>query len=162
MPEHHALLGHLPIVREAMDALPQNCAVDVAISNIAREFPDGVFYLDFAPFDKPNIIVTSPDVAAQVQKLTQLSKPDYVAGVVNTICGGQNLFTMPGQVGKVWRNTFNRGFSVAYMQTLAPIIAREVEVFANIIAKKAKSGEVVKLLEPVTKLAIDVITSIGL
>jgi cytochrome P450 len=162
MPEHHALLGHLPVVRNAMDTLPPNCAVDVAISNIAREFPNGVFYLDFAPFDKPNIIVTSPDVANQVQKFTQLSKPDYVAGVVNTICGGENLFTMSGQVGKLWRNTFNRGFSVAYMQTLAPVIAREVEVFANIIEKKAKSGEVVKLLEPVTKLAIDVITSIGL
>jgi cytochrome P450 len=121
-----------------------------------------VFYLDFAPFDKPTIIVTSPDVAAQVQKLTQLDKPDYVAGVVNTICGGQNLFTMSGQVGKLWRNTFNRGFSPAYMQTLAPMIAREVEIFANIIEKKAKSGEVMKLLEPVTKLAIDVITSIGL
>jgi cytochrome P450 len=69
---------------------------------------------------------------------------------------------MSGQVGKLWRNTFNRGFSPAYMQTLAPMIAREVEIFANIIEKKAKSGEVMKLLEPVTKLAIDVITSIGL
>ncbi|KAH7387005.1 aflN/ verA/ monooxygenase [Phaeosphaeria sp. MPI-PUGE-AT-0046c] len=162
MPEHHALLGHLPIVNDTINALPPNCAVDVAISNIAREFPTGVFYLDFAPFDKPNIIVTSPDVAAQVQKLTQLGKPDYVAGVVNTICGGRNLFTMSGQVGKLWRNTFNRGFSVAYMQTLAPMIAREVEVFAEIIEKKAKSGEIVKLLEPVTKLAVDVITSVGL
>ncbi|OAL02360.1 cytochrome P450 [Phaeosphaeriaceae sp. SRC1lsM3a] len=162
MPEHHALLGHLPVVNDAINALPPNCAVDVAMSNIAQDFPNGVFYLDFAPFDKPNIIVTSPDVAAQVQKLTQLGKPDYVAGVVDTICGGQNLFTMPGQVGKLWRNTFNRGFSVAYMQTLAPMIAREVEIFANIIEKKAKTGGVVKLLEPVTKLAIDVITSVGL
>ena len=162
MPKHDAVWGHLPIVNDAINALPPNCAVDVAISNIARDFPNGVFYLDFAPFDKPNIIVTSPEVASQVQTLTQLKKPDYVAGVLNTVCGGPNLATMTGHVGKLWRSTFERGFSVAYMQTLIPMIAREVEIFAKIVEKKAKSGEVVTLLEPATRLAIDVISRVGL
>lgn len=162
MPKHHALLGHLPIVHEAMSNLPDNCAVDVAMANISKKFPNGIFYLDFAPFDKPNIIVTSPDGASQIQKLTQLNKPDYVAGVVDTICGGRNLFTMSGQMGKLWRNIFHRGFSTAYMQTLAPVIARECEVLYKILDDQANSGKVVKVLEPVTKLAIDVIASIGL
>jgi hypothetical protein len=162
MPEHHALLGHLPTMRKSMKKYPRNCVASVTLSDIAKDFPNGVFYLDFAPFDKPTIIVTSPNAATQVQKLTQLQKPDFVVTVFNRLCGGTNLFTMFGHVGKLWRNRFSKGFSIAYVHTLAPVIAREVQIFAAIIDGKAKRGEPLRLIEPVTRLTVDVIASIGM
>jgi sterigmatocystin biosynthesis cytochrome P450 monooxygenase len=162
MPEHHALFGHLPIMQKRMKSFPKKCIASVSLSDIAKDFPNGVFYLDFAPFDKPTVIVTSANTASQVQKLTQLSKTDLVVTVMNRMCGGTNLFTMSGHVGKLWRNTFSKGFSVAYVQTLAPVIAREVQVFATIIGREAKRGEPVRLVEPVTRLTVDIIASIGM
>jgi hypothetical protein len=149
-------------MQKRMKNFPRNCVASATLGDIAKDFPNGVFYLDFAPFDKPTIIVTSANTATQVQKLTQLQKTDFVVAVMNRLCGGTNLFTMSGHVGKLWRNTFNKGFSVAYVHTLASVVAREVQVFATIIDREAKRGEPVRLVEPVTRLTVDVITSIGM
>jgi len=162
MPSHSASFGHLQIMRDTMNSLPAGCAADIAIAAIAKNFQNGAFYLDFMPFDRPSIIVNSVEVAGQVQKLTELNKPDYVASVVDTICGGKNMFTMSGHSAKYWRSIFSRGFSVAYMQTLAPLIAEEVSIFQRIMTEHTKRAEVVMLQDSVTKLTIDIIASIGM
>jgi cytochrome P450 len=162
MPKHSAFMGHLTLIRDAILVLPTNCAPDIATSNVAKKFKDGLFYLDLMPFERVNLIVTSANAAAQMQRHPELMKPKDVKKVINTLAGGHNLVSMPEYLWKPWRTTFNRAFSDGSMRKLAPMVAREVENICYRLSEQARSGTRERLEDLIGKLTIGIIVSMGM
>lgn len=162
MPKHTAVMGHLSLIRDAMLTMPPNCAPDIATSNVAKEFENGVFYLDLMPFERVNLIVTSVTAATQLQKHPELMKPKDVIAVLNTLCGGHNLLSMPESMWKPWRIVFNHAFSDRSMRKLTPMIVKEVEEFCSHLSVQARNGSKGKLEDSIGKLTIGIILSMTL
>lgn len=162
MPKHTAVMGHLSLMRDAILALPPNCAPDIATSNVAKEFKEGLFYLDLMPFERVNLIVTSANAAAQLQRHPELMKPKDVNAVIKTLSGGDNLVNMPEDQWKHWRTIFNRAFSDGSIRELAPMVAGEVEKLCHHLSEQARTGHREKLEDLVGKLTIGIIVSIGM
>lgn len=74
MPRYHPVLGHFLALKEAIEAFPRDATLHVAVSHLARQFANGVFYLDLWPFNETIMIVANPLVASQVEA-AQLDKP---------------------------------------------------------------------------------------
>lgn len=162
MPKHTAFMGHLSLIRDAILALPPNCAPDIATSNLAKDFQGGIFYLDLMPFERVNLIITSVNAAAQLQRHPELMKPRDVNAAINTLCGGHNLVSMPESTWKHWRTIFNRAFGDRSIRRLAPMVAGEVEKFCSHLSEQARSGRREKLEDSIGKLTIGIIVSMGL
>ncbi|KAL1612158.1 hypothetical protein SLS60_000382 [Paraconiothyrium brasiliense] len=155
-------MGHLSLIRDAILALPPHCAPDIATSNVAKEFEGGIFYLDLMPFERVNLIVTSANAAAQLSRHAELMKPRDVVAVIRTLCGGDNLVTMPKTMWKPWRTTFNRAFSDSSIRKLVPMVAGEVEKFCCHLSEQAKTGRREKLEDLIGRLTIGIIVSMCL
>jgi fluoride ion exporter CrcB/FEX len=114
MPKHHALFGHLIVLKEIMQSLPRNTVMHVVVQRIAKSFPGGVFYLNLWPFNAPVMVVANPYVASQVEAAF-LDKPANICATIEVINGGPSLMTMHGSTWKKWRTLFNPGFATGYI-----------------------------------------------
>ncbi|CAN9315173.1 unnamed protein product [Alternaria alternata] len=159
MPKHHPLFGHLIVLKEAIQSLPQNTVMHVVVRRIAQSFPGGVFYLNLWPFNAPIMVVANPYVASQIEAAF-LDKPANISATLEVINGGPSLLTMYGSTWKKWRALFNPGFAAGYITGLSPAIAEEVTVFCQLLQERAQKGEVFPLEEHTLRLTFDIIARI--
>ncbi|PQE17232.1 afln vera monooxygenase protein [Rutstroemia sp. NJR-2017a BVV2] len=159
MPEFHPVFGHFIALRECMKVLPRNVTMHVMVRQIAKRFPNGIFYLNLWPFNKTLMIVANPVAAAQVETAF-LDKPSAMTDTMEIINGGPSLMTMHGDVWKKWRGLFNPGFASGYMTGLAPAIADEVAVLCHMLHEQAKKDEIFQLEEYTLRLTFDVISRV--
>lgn len=106
MPNHSLLFGHLLAIKPFVDKLPSDAHGFLTFGQMAREYPGGVFYVDVWPFAGPMLICTSVTAAIQASQKTVLAtrKPTALDGWFYSIAGGPNLFTMPEDEWRPWRN----------------------------------------------------------
>lgn len=161
MPEFNLAFGHFLALSRVLRRLPPNCQIHEAFSQIARRFPNGLFYVDIWPYAQPLLIVTTPSAALQVQQ-NGLSKPSEVFAPVNKITGGESLLTMVDSTWKTWRNLFNPGFSAGYVLEMVPLIVQEVAVFRQKLQDRAHVSELFQLEEMTIRLALDVIGTVSM
>ncbi|CAJ2510080.1 Uu.00g059800.m01.CDS01 [Anthostomella pinea] len=133
----------------------------VVVRHMARQFPNGIFYLNLWPFSATLMVVANPLAAAQVEAAF-LDKPGAMCSTLEIINGGPSLMTMHGATWKKWRGLFNPGFSAGYMIGLAPAIADEVAVFCKLLQGQARERKVFQLEEFILRLTFDVISRITL
>ncbi|KAI1779462.1 cytochrome P450 [Hypoxylon cercidicola] len=164
MPKHHPIFGHFAAMRRSARLLPRNSTVHVVISQISKQFPTGIFYLNLWPFSRTILVVTNPFAASQVEA-AYLDKPNGICATMDTINGGPSLMSMRGatwKTWKTWRGIFNPGFAAGYIGGIAPAIADEVAVFCKQLQALAKKGEIFQLEEYTLRLTFDVITRVTL
>ncbi|KAF1837475.1 cytochrome P450 [Decorospora gaudefroyi] len=161
MPRHHPLFGHLIVLKETIQLLPQNTVMHVVVRRIAESFSSGVFYLNLWPFNAPIVVVANPYVASQVEAAF-LDKPANICATIEVINGGTSLLTMHGSTWKKWRTLFNPGFAAGYITKLSPAIAEEVTVFCKLLQDRAKKGEIFTLEEHTLRLTFDIIARVTL
>lgn len=156
MPSYHPVFGHFIALKECIQALPRNAVMHVVVQFMARQFPDGIFYLDLWPFSSTLMVVADPFVASQVETAF-LDKPTAMCSTLEVINGGPSLMTMHGAEWKKWRGLFNQGFAPGYIIGLAPAMAEEVAVFCGLLRQRAAEGHVFPLEEYTLRLTFDII-----
>ncbi|KAF2253716.1 cytochrome P450 monooxygenase [Trematosphaeria pertusa] len=157
------LWGHLGLIASLKSQHPPDAITDVAVAQLARDFPGGLFYLDFWPFSYGHLVIASGQVAAQMEKHeVDLPHGDDIDKPLDVMCGGRSLVTMSGDVWRQWRKLFNSSFSERNMLEMAAGIAREVEMFCGKLRERAGSGEVFELEQLTADLTMDVIGSMAL
>lgn len=161
MPQNHPIFGHFIALKECMQTLPRNTVMHVVVRRIAKQFPNGAFYLNLWPFNNPVIVVTSPFVASQVEDAF-LDKPANICATLEIINGGPSLQTMHGATWREWRSMLNPGFAPGYMTKQASILADEVMAFCELLQDRAKSGVMFQLEEYTLRLTFDIIARITL
>lgn len=158
MPKHSTLTGHLLLLKKLMDRLPFDCTINTPLTEVSQPFPTGMGYFDLWPFTKPILFVTNTFAALQWQHAL-FDKPPEVRVGFRSITGGLNLFTMPQSIWKPWRAVFNPAFSGSQMLDLVPTIVTEVQVFRDLLQKKAGKDEVFQLEDLTLRLTLDVIAT---
>ncbi|RYP91331.1 hypothetical protein DL770_002565 [Monosporascus sp. CRB-9-2] len=133
----------------------------VVVRQMAKQFSNGIFYLNLWPFNNTLMVVANPFTASQVEAAF-LDKPNTMCGTLEIINGGPSLQTMHGITWKKWRALFNPGFAAGYMTSLAPAIADEVAVFCKLLRELAGRGEILQLEEYTLRLTFDVIGRVTL
>lgn len=128
---------------------------------MAKQFPNGIFYLNLWPFNSTIMVIANPFMASQVEAAF-LDKPSAICGTLEVINGGPSLMTMHGSTWKKWRGFFNPGFAAGYMIRLARAISDEVAVFCKLVQGLAKKGEMVQLEEYTLRMTFDVISRVTL
>lgn len=161
MPKYHPVFGHLPALKESIQALPRNATMHDVVRHMANQFPNGVFYLNLWPFNETVMVVADPSVALQVEAAS-LNKPAGMCANMDIINGGASLQTMHGSTWKKWRGLLNPGFAAGYIIGLAPVIADEVAVFCRLLQQRAKQGSMFQLEEYTLRLTFDVIGRVTL
>lgn len=146
-----------------MDALPADVHVNVSTTEISRDFTEtDAFYLDFWPFSRTILVVSSPHAAFQVTQKYNLPKPRLLQDYFLPITGGPNLFTMPEEQWKPWRDIFNPGFSASYILEQVPHIVEEVSVYCEILREHARKRDIFSLDETTLRLTMDIIGAVTL
>jgi cytochrome P450 len=161
MPKYNAAFAHLLVLKKLMDKLPVDCTTNTSFLEIAKQFPNGLFYFDLWPFAPPLLVVNTPSAADQLAE-APLYKPENINRAANRdLAGGPNLFTMEEKPWKVWRSLFNRGFSAGYMLELVPAIVTETKVFCDTLREHAQRAAMFQLENHTIKLTIDVIGAVA-
>ena len=145
-----------------MDALPANAHYQYMFADIAHEHfqNEGMFYVDLWPASGMMIIVTSPTVATQVAQTNQQLCMDRAAMLkrfFKPIAGGPNLFDMPEQEWRPWRQIFNKGFSTEHINGLVPLVVRETEVYKQRLTQLAQDSRMFYLDLVTLRFTIDII-----
>ena len=164
MPPHHPIFGHLLVLKDVVSKNPSDMHGQLLPNQLQQAFPSlgSVFYVDTWPINAPLLVIASPDAARQITQDHSLPKFAALRGFLRPITGQSDLITMEGEQWKVWRNTFNPGFSAAHMMSLVPSILEETLVFRDILRERALKGEVFPLTETTTNLTMDVIGRVTL
>jgi cytochrome P450 len=163
MPEFSWIMGHLLAAKPVMDALPSDVHVNVATTELSRMFTKtDAFYLDFWPFSRTILVISSPLAAMQVTQEHNLPKPVLLHDYFLPITGGANLFTMPEEQWKPWRAIFNPGFSASYILEQVPHIVKEVSVYCEILREHGRKGDIFSLDETTLSLTMDIIGTVTL
>jgi cytochrome P450 len=162
-PDHSFLFGHLAVADEVMKSLPPFTTFDIGFGKLGREkFPNGIFMLDLWPFDYRLFIISSPQIAVQVEKHNMVLKPDDIIKSFDLLATGPTLITMDEKRWKPWRKLFSPSFSPSYVLELAPGIATEAHVFVSKLRERSHYGKVFELEKLTANLALDVIGRAGM
>lgn len=161
MPKFHPIFGHLIALKECMQVLPGNVAMHVMVRHMAKQFPNGIFYLNLWPFNKTIMVVGNPVAAVQVETAF-LDRPSAITDIMAIINGGPSLMTMHGDTWKKWRGLFNPGFASGYMTGFAPAVADEAAVLCQLLHEQAKKGDMFQLEEYTLRFTFDVISRVTL
>lgn len=98
----------------------------------------------------------------QVTQKYNLPKPVLLHDYFLSITGGPNLFTMPEEQWKPWREIFHSGFSASYILEQVPHIVQEVLVYCEILRQHARKGDIFSLDETSLRLAMNIIGTVTL
>ncbi|KAF1980383.1 cytochrome P450 [Bimuria novae-zelandiae CBS 107.79] len=163
MPVNHSFLwGHLQNLGEIQRSFPATAGIGYTVTELAKPFTNGLFYIDTWPFSDPMLVVNTPTAANALQKYSSaLLKPDDVNGPLNTLCAGSSMMTMPEDQWKQWRLLFNPSFSITYLTELAPTVANEVSIFCEKLRDIVKKGKRIELEPLASRLTIDVVGRIS-
>jgi sterigmatocystin biosynthesis cytochrome P450 monooxygenase len=164
MPKHSRLFGHLLAIKPYVDKLPSDAHGFIAVGQMAREYPDGVFYLDLWPFFEPLMVCTSTTAAIQATQKTVLAtkKPASLHTWFHSITGGPNLFTMDEDEWRAWRKIFNPGFSQTHLVSLVPDIVKETRAYRDVLKSYAEADIMFRLDEATLWFTMDLIGAIVL
>lgn len=120
-----------------------------------------VFLMDYWPVFKPVLMLSGPELAAQVSTKQDLPKPIDQEASFAPIVGGPSLITMNDAQWKFWRSILSPGFSASHMLSLVPSIVDAMDVFCELLEEHVEGG-VFSLDAMATRLAMDVIARTSL
>ena len=147
---------------EQQAALPPNMHPHT-YQHYVREKYDlpNVYYIDTWPFGDQLLIVCDPEANAQVTVNYSLPKADTLAELV-PIAGKDSLVAIDGPKWKMWRSTFNPGFSSVHLTTLVPAIVDCCQIFAQIMERHADEQDIFQLEQAATEVTVDIIGKVVL
>ena len=145
-----------------MDALPKGAHQQLLFADIAREhfLENGLYYIDLWPLSGLTIIIFSPNPATEVAQTNPkicIERALLLRRFFKPIAGGPNLFDMPGEEWKPWRNVFAKGFSDNHIATLVPSMVKETIVYSKKLDKLARTGELFYLDTMTLRFMMDMI-----
>jgi cytochrome P450 len=130
---------------------------------IARDFPGGMYYFDLWPFSSPLIVVSSNEGAQQIQDAeSELRKPEDITAAIDTTSGGASLITMHGSQWKKWRGLFSLAFAPGHILDMSPAMVEEMDLFCELLRKRADAGEMFQLEDLTLPLTLDIIGKLTL
>jgi cytochrome P450 len=149
--------GHLLVLDSKLKKLPPDVNPYSAMEDMVEDHADSEVYLmDLWPMSRPMLCLFGPDLAHQASIKYEFPKPSDQERSFRPIVGGTSLITMNDKQWKFWRSLLNPGFSGSHMMSLVPSIVDTVDIFCQLLEKKASKG--VFLLDDMTmSLAMDVI-----
>jgi cytochrome P450 len=159
MPPWHPVFGHLLILPEILEQLPNGSQQGYMFSILARDFPesDSLFYIDLWPFSGPILIVCTPGYAYQANQEYDFPKPDSLLPFFRPITGGLGMFMMNGEEHKASRALFNPGFADSVIFQNASVIVEQAEIYVGLLREHAKKGDMFSLDEMTCSYMMDVI-----
>ncbi|PWY68371.1 cytochrome P450 [Aspergillus eucalypticola CBS 122712] len=157
------LTGHLLVLSDYVNRLPEDANVVLATQELASEHTDTeIFLLDVWPMSPAQYIVFYPEAASQATNKLNLAKAVIQPRFMQPITGGPSMISMGNAEWKVWRSIFNPGFSAGSMQDLLPEVIKSVGVFCEKLHEKANAGKFFALDDLTTRLTMDVILKVTL
>ena len=159
MPPHSFLFGHLKVVNDLLQRLPDDCHPHYYLEALRQDYPDlsDPLYIDLWPFGEPMLLVGTPNVASQFTQEHSLPKLDALRIYVQPLAGDKNLLTMEGKEWKTWRGIYNPGFAAGHLMTLVPGIVEDALGFSATLKKYADLAGMFKLEELATRVTVDII-----
>jgi len=119
----------------------------------------GLFYLDTYPVvTEPQMVVISPEVAAQVTQAHSLPKHNIIREDFGRAVGPRGMVGLEGAEWKDLRTRFNPGFAISNILALVPVIVEEADVFISRLSDIAHVDGFVRSMESMTtEMTIDII-----
>ncbi|KAL8360338.1 hypothetical protein RB601_007303 [Gaeumannomyces tritici] len=159
---HRLLFGHAGSVAKVTSKALSDVCIGLIGRLIIEEYPDmaaaGAFYLDVLPINFPMLVVTHPDMMAQLTQEHSLLKPDHLGSVAfHPLTQGRDLVSTNGRQWKTWRSALNLGFSSINILKLVPAMLRETSIYLDFLRSAARGGETVQILDYTTRLFVDII-----
>jgi hypothetical protein len=149
--------GHLLVLDSRLKRLPPDVNVYMAMHDIVQDHADAeVFLMDLWPMYLPMLMIWGPGIAHQASIKYEFPKPSGQESSMRPIIGGPSLLTMNNTQWKMWRSLLNPGFSTSHMLSLVPSIVDTVDIFCQLLERKASKG-VFFLDDMAMNLAMDVI-----
>lgn len=108
------------------------------------------------------VVCYDTDIISQFTQQKSQPKSIIFKKQFQRLTGGRDLASTEGAHWKFWRPNFNPGFSARNVLSLVPSFIEDVLLFREQLEDAAASGKVVKLSEPTSKLAFDVIGNVVL
>lgn len=163
MPKWNWWTGHLLVLKDNLDRLPADANVYYAMQDLVlNQYADTeIFLMDYWPIHEPLLMISSPEIAAQVSNKYNLQKPHDSSKSFAPIVGGDSLISMNGEDWKTWRGLFSPGFSANHMMDLVPTIVDSVEIFCELLRERAGAG-VFSLSGMTMRLTMEIITKVTL
>lgn len=135
----------------------------VILAEIAKDFDEDLYYLDFWPFATPFLIVNDPQVAARATgNKPSLPKPKMYSFMFDNVMGGPNLLSMNGNEWKSWRAIFNPAFAQSYLLDQVPAMVKLTKNFCEILTSFGETSTVFPLEEPALRLTMDTIYQVAM
>ena len=174
MLKHNPILGHLGIVGMLMADLPRDVHGDYLMLRIQDNWrtlfdakyercPPAV-YLDLWPVSPPMLLVLNPAMVSQFTQDVNTEKAAAQSNFLKPLTGNLDLASSHGATWKKLRRRMNPGFSPQAIRQRLPALIEEVEVFRDLLLRRAGTeadpegwGAVFPLERPVTMLTLDYI-----
>lgn len=163
MPKWSWWTGHLLVLKDKLDLLPADASPFYAFEELVKkDFSDTeIFVMDYWPMYEPSLMITSPEISAQVSNEFNLQRDERELKYFGPVVGGQSLITMTNEDWNYWRKLFNPAFSSAHMLNLVPSLVDSVEVFCELLRERVGKG--ITLLDDMTgRLTMEIITKASL
>ncbi|MCJ1437488.1 hypothetical protein MMC27_006875 [Xylographa pallens] len=159
MPPHSFLFGHLKVVNDLLQRLPDDCHPHYYLEALRQDYPNlsDPLYIDLWPFGEPMLLVGTPNVASQFTQEHSLPKLEGLRLYVQPVAGDKNLLTMEGKEWKTWRGIYNPGFAAGHLMTLVPGIVEDALGFSATLKKYANLAGMFKLEELAARVTVDII-----
>ena len=159
MPPHSFIFGHLKLINDILQRIPDDCHPHYYLEAIKEDYPDlpDQFYLDLWPFGVGWLLVSTPQIATQFTQEHSLPKLEALQLYMEPLTGDKNLLTMEGKEWKTWRGIYNPGFAAGHLMTLVPGIVEDAVDFLKTLKKYANLAGMFKLEELTARVTADVI-----
>ncbi|KXH62000.1 cytochrome P450 4V3 [Colletotrichum salicis] len=118
-------------------------------------------YADMWPMGPPLVFTVHPEAAGHFMFDSSVPRSDWTKKALAPITEARDLACLVGEPWKTWRARFNPSFSNKNVLSLVPGMLEDVQIFADIVRKKAGAdsswGGVFPLVETTTNLTMDII-----
>jgi cytochrome P450 len=159
-PPHSFIFGHLPAYVKMAKEFPRDAHSNITLNALANEHnlvDPGCFYVDAYPIrNDRQLIITSPEVAAQVVKA---DKHPFISNVFGSVLGRNTMAVSNGSTWKSMRATFAASFAPSNLLSMMPAILDESELFVNVLTNAASKdgGYVGSLSHMIQTLSFDLV-----
>jgi cytochrome P450 len=141
------------------DRLPADGHSCYMLRMLSLDFPDGAYYLDVWPMQEPILVVTDPDMSYTVEThpVVGVTKPRTLQGWFHPISGGPAQSDLNGAPWRYLHDLFAPAFSSANVNAMAPVIVDRIEIFRDILRRRAAAADRFELEPAVLSLINDMI-----
>lgn len=109
----------------------------------------------------PILVVCNAAASYEVNRKLN-AKPGAYITMFDPQSGGPSLLSTNGLVWKHWRGLLNPGFAPGYLMSRADEFVDVVEIFADIMERRAKNKELFRLEDSTMRLTLETIMRISL